>query len=299
MASPSDLVTRTLVKDILKKQDNVISTDSSALLSEAFTKIVEQGISSVPVFSTVENRYSSFIDVLDISMFVVSLIETHNDLEKVKEVFNSTTVGELKDFQRVHRNWAGNFVDNLNSTDTLKRAMNIMVNLVNIHRLPTFTLSGDLVGVLSQSDIVYTLASNIHLFPIANKRVKDIGLGIKAVISVPQDATLRDAFSKIKEHKISGIAVVDENEQLVGSVSAADIKIIDGKAHSLDKLSSPVKDFKGDKKTVTVTTDLSIQEVFEKFAHERAHRAFVIGQNFKLVGVITLIDLLELILNYI
>lgn len=74
---------------------------------------------------------------------------------------------------------------------------------------------------------------------------------------------------------------------------------LDGKAHSLDKLSSPVKDFKGDKKTVTVTTDLSIQQVFEKFAHERAHRAFVIGQDSKLVGVITLIDLLELILNYI
>lgn len=120
---------------------------------------------------------------------------------------------------------------------------------------------------------------------------------------------MKDAFSKIKEHKISGIAVVD-NGQLVGSVSAADIKIIGtvgmelnspsgGQANALDKLSTPVKDFKGDKKTVTVTPDLSVQQVFEKFAHERAHRAFVIDQNSKLVGVITLIDLLELILNYI
>lgn len=71
--SPSDLVSRTLVKDILKTQDNVITTTDSAALPDVLSKILQQRISSVPVFSTVENRYSSFIDVLDLTIFVASV----------------------------------------------------------------------------------------------------------------------------------------------------------------------------------------------------------------------------------
>lgn len=103
MASPSELVTRTVVKDILKKQDNVISTDSSASLSEAFTKIVDQRISSVPVFSTVENRYSSFIDVLDISMYVVSVSVEQSTLTHVSSLRPTLTWKKSRKFSILPR----------------------------------------------------------------------------------------------------------------------------------------------------------------------------------------------------
>eukprot|EP01126_Amoeba_proteus_P040745 TRINITY_DN4363_c0_g1_i13.p1 TRINITY_DN4363_c0_g1~~TRINITY_DN4363_c0_g1_i13.p1 ORF type:complete len:208 (-),score=20.56 TRINITY_DN4363_c0_g1_i13:315-938(-) len=152
---------------------------------------------------------------------------------------------QLEEFRNLHSNWAGKFVDNLYQTDSLRRAINVMVSLVNVHRyksykrprlflfmlyssfrLPVFTLSGDLVGILSQMDIVSLLDTHIQLFPIANKSVKDLRLGLKEVIQISDSLTLKDAFRVIRENRVSGIAVVDKRGYLVGNVSASDIKII-------------------------------------------------------------------------
>eukprot|EP01126_Amoeba_proteus_P040746 TRINITY_DN4363_c0_g1_i2.p1 TRINITY_DN4363_c0_g1~~TRINITY_DN4363_c0_g1_i2.p1 ORF type:complete len:177 (-),score=37.25 TRINITY_DN4363_c0_g1_i2:74-604(-) len=176
-----------------------------------------------------------------------------------------------------------------------------MVSLVNVHRLPVFTLSGDLVGILSQMDIVSLLDTHIQLFPIANKSVKDLRLGLKEVIQISDSLTLKDAFRVIRENRVSGIAVVDKRGYLVGNVSASDIKIIGKNFENLNLLEDPVSVWLSNtvtrSKPVSVSLTTTVQNVIRTMKVEKVHRVFVTDPS--LVGVISPIDLLELVATHI
>jgi len=297
--SPQQLVQTQTVRNILHGQGTIHSVRSTDLLPSALEVIVTNHISSVPVFSVVENRFASFFDLLDLVFYLGELLHEDLDLEAVKAKLLSTSCEEAKNIRSIQTNWSGSFLDKLSDTDTLKKAISLITAFVNLHRLPVFTLTGDLVGIISQSDIVYAIAPHINLFPIANKSVKDIGLGIRSVVSISQDATLKDAVLKLKEHVISGIAVLDENELLIGAVSAADVKIIGNNFSDLDKLNLSIKECFHESlgRPHHLTLDCTVQKVFERFSEEKLHRIWV-ADSGKVVGVITAIDLISLISKY-
>jgi len=297
MTSANELLNKTLVCDIA--QTNVTATRSDDRITAALSMMITGRISSVPMFSVEENRFSCFVDVLDVVSFLVDLGEVQ-DVSVLQEKFCASTNAEVKGNHG--SNWSGAFIDKLNEADTLKRAINIMTYMVNIHRLPIFTLSGDLVGILSQSDIIHTLAPHIGLFSISNKLLKEIGLGLgrKDVICVTEDATLREAFSKMKEHNISGLAVVDNQGFLVSSVSAQDVKILGENAERLQALNQPIRECFPERRRIVaaVTPDCSVRKVFERFHNERLYRLFI-TEDMHVIGIITQIDLLDLLSKHI
>eukprot|EP01126_Amoeba_proteus_P040747 TRINITY_DN4363_c0_g1_i3.p1 TRINITY_DN4363_c0_g1~~TRINITY_DN4363_c0_g1_i3.p1 ORF type:complete len:323 (-),score=42.90 TRINITY_DN4363_c0_g1_i3:74-1042(-) len=317
--SSSDFVSKTLVKDVIRTQGDVISVESDSLLSGVFQKLLENRISSAPVYNKSENRFANFVDVQDFCNYVSHILDTVG-VEKAEESLLESSCSVLEEFRNLHSNWAGKFVDNLYQTDSLRRAINVMVSLVNVHRyksykrprlflfmlyssfrLPVFTLSGDLVGILSQMDIVSLLDTHIQLFPIANKSVKDLRLGLKEVIQISDSLTLKDAFRVIRENRVSGIAVVDKRGYLVGNVSASDIKIIGKNFENLNLLEDPVSVWLSNtvtrSKPVSVSLTTTVQNVIRTMKVEKVHRVFVTDPS--LVGVISPIDLLELVATHI
>lgn len=102
------------------------------------------------------------------------------------------------------------------------------------------------------------------------------------VISVGPDVSAEEATSLLVQHGISGMPVVDDNEQVIGVVSATDCIARKG-LYVRDLMTSPA---------VCVDADCSIQEVAALLAAKDITRVPVV-ENGKLVGIISRTDIVR------
>ncbi|MEF3254247.1 MAG: CBS domain-containing protein [Deferribacterales bacterium] len=134
-------------------------------------------------------------------------------------------------------------------------------------------------------------------------RVRDIMT--TNVITASVNDCMRDVALMLREKKITGVPVLDEDGNVVGVFSETDIlsrlpdilmeaekiPLVDVKEltdHKIKEvMSSPV---------ITVSPDADIKEVAEIFLYKYIHRVPVV-ENGKLVGIVSLGDLLKAFLS--
>jgi IMP dehydrogenase len=117
------------------------------------------------------------------------------------------------------------------------------------------------------------------------KKVKRSESGmIMEPVTLAADAVLREAVNLMRDHKIGGIPVVNDNNQLVGIITNRDLRF----EKDLDKKVSDVMT-RDNLITAALGTDLKgAQEILEKYKIEKL--PIVDGDN-KLVGLITFKDI--------
>jgi IMP dehydrogenase len=117
------------------------------------------------------------------------------------------------------------------------------------------------------------------------KKVKRSESGmIMEPVTLAADAVLREAVNLMRDHKIGGIPVVNDNNQLVGIITNRDLRF----EKDLDKKVSDVMT-RENLITAALGTDLKgAQEILEKYKIEKL--PIVDGDN-KLVGLITFKDI--------
>ena len=117
------------------------------------------------------------------------------------------------------------------------------------------------------------------------KKVKRSESGmIMEPVTLPADAILREAVNLMRDHKIGGIPVVNDKNQLVGIITNRDLRF----EKDLDKKVSDVMT-RDNLITAALGTDLKgAQEILEKYKIEKL--PIVDGDN-KLVGLITFKDI--------
>jgi IMP dehydrogenase len=123
------------------------------------------------------------------------------------------------------------------------------------------------------------------------KKVKRSESGmIMEPVTLAADAVLREAVNLMRDHKIGGIPVVNDNNQLVGIITNRDLRF----EKDLDKKVSDVMT-RDNLTTAALGTDLKgAQEILEKYKIEKL--PIVDGDN-KLVGLITFKDI-QKVKNY-
>jgi len=109
---------------------------------------------------------------------------------------------------------------------------------------------------------------------------------VKDPITISQDMTVRDVLSLIRQHKISGLPVVDASK-VVGIVTNRDLRF----ENNLDQ---PVKNIMTPRaRLVTVKEGVSIEEAMRLLHQHRLERVLVVNENFELRGLITVKDILK------
>uniref|UniRef100_A0A6B2LCA2 CBS domain-containing protein n=1 Tax=Arcella intermedia TaxID=1963864 RepID=A0A6B2LCA2_9EUKA len=259
------------------------------------TILSEKKVTSVPVYDTKEDRYNSFVSYLDICFFITRLYNNPKISDKFDN-WKSTTCGEVANLSKTCA------YQSVRNTDNLRSAMLKMVSLSNIRRMPVVDLQDNLVGILSQSQIINILSSKIQTFPIANFAIEDLNLGtLRKIRSIQLTATVKEAFSVLVEHKFYGIPVVDEQNHPVGNISALDIQLV--VASDFAALEKPVKDILPEthqKRTpICIRSDQTLTEAFQIMSKEKIHRLFVVDSKNRLAGLISPVDLIQVLLDNI
>lgn len=123
------------------------------------------------------------------------------------------------------------------------------------------------------------------------KDLKAKDIMIPNVITITSDRTMEQAKELMRLKKISGLAVVD-NEQLMGIISLEDIL----KALETRTILQKIKEHMS-MNVVVLHPDDNLPQIFEKFTRHKFGRFPVVDSNKKLLGIITKEDILRGILE--
>jgi len=124
------------------------------------------------------------------------------------------------------KNWMSKKVITIGENDSMQDAINL-TKQHKINMLPVMKKE-KLVGIVSDRDLKKASASDattldVHelLYLISKIKIKDIMS--KKPVTVPFDFTIEETASLLLENNISGAPVVDNDKQLVGVITQADI----------------------------------------------------------------------------
>jgi len=105
---------------------------------------------------------------------------------------------------------------------------------------------------------------------------------------------------------VTGLPVINDEEILVGSLSSSDLKgskeenlFTDLNLSVADFLASRIGEFKRDDISLLVscTMDDTIQDIVQRMVSRHIHRIFIVDNNNKLIGVLSLCDIIQILSN--
>jgi len=187
---------------------------------------------------------------------------------------------------------------------TLRQVLEILSH--GSHRVMVGDGTPERTKVLSQVDVVLFLLDKYDSLPTACKQaIPQLGLihdnrMVNKVVAMSHRNSAVEGFRKIFRQGVSGLAILDDDDKLVGTLSASDVRGI--KIDQLDSVLEPVltyltKKYGQTRAPVTVAPNESLRQVMEKIILGKVHRVWVVDPNYRPVGCVTCTDVIRVVFD--
>lgn len=177
-----------------------------------------------------------------------------------------------------------------------------------IHRVNIMNEQSQVIGILSQTDILRFLASKTEIMDSLGKlSLSELNIHKSPAISAHEDEMLHTALSKMRKNGISSIAITSHSGTLMGNISMTDIKYIfkhaklgylwKNCASFLRRILSEdgIERGKDRYPYFDVTLSADIRLVIQKLLATKTHRIWVVSPERSVIGVVSLADILKLL----
>jgi len=306
--------TEVLAQDLiqLNKAWSFITVNETSTVGDVISILKDHKISSAPVVNK-QGKSIGLVDILDLltfacgklsfketPTFAISKIAIEEFLKKaVKDLPNVSGRAPYKELP-IHA--------------TLQDVLQLLAQK-NVHRVLIRNEAEDFVGLITQSAMVrYLQQKKDNLSDFMNQRVKDLWpIGQKQTETIDFNCFVIDALARLEEKQISGIAVVNTKGQIIGNISASDLKRMDVKRplqmcfdvyQSIRVFMnlSDEKDKPSNRKLPTfepiiVKPDDTLSQVVDIVVSKEVHRVYVVDEDQKPVGEISLCDIMQKMLG--
>jgi len=216
--------------------------------------------------------------------------------------FTTTSVGEVvAHFERARKVLIFEPTDTLNS---------LMKHLSFHDRRALVVQKSDIDGqktyrIISQSDVLRYLQSHSDKFvsKVVTSKIQELGLVNplgSPVLTIPITAQALQGYHKMFSHRVPSIGVVDEEDRLIATLSASDLRGIT--SDKLKFLRLPVMEFvfkmTGEKPFVPVSCKptATLEQVILQAITARVHRVWVVNSKQTPIGTISFSDCLKVLL---
>jgi CBS domain-containing protein len=295
-----------LAKHILEEepQFKLVCIDENQTVAEALEILKDSKIISLPVRNA-KNTLVGMLDVLDLITLCVTKfskvsIMAYDSWQQMEE-FAEKKVKDLLNISG-RNNWCS--VDYKAPLVTLTS----FLSKPNFHRIVVLNEVKDVVGIISQSKLVEVLYNKRE--SLSDKlKITAKELARSPVESIDMNKFVIDAFRKIWDQQVTGIAVVDEQGKLVGNISASDLTRTHYKPIGpiIHDLYQPIKYFNYIRTSskdkilmaempryppITVQPNDTLEAVMKTIVENKIHRVYLVDDNSKPVGVISLGDII-------
>lgn len=309
------LLANTKVESIWTKESKIFYAMRTDKVKDVFKGMIDHNFMSCPVLQKTKNKWYAFIDLADIVKFIIFKFPDQSSLESEADIhallersheFRECLVNEIS------KNPMGirNPYHPIGRGYSLFAAFELMAREPALHRIPIVDKERHLVSILTQSQLVEFAWRNIELLG-STKRVKmvgEMGYNLHEVVSIKSTDITMQAFTLMIEKNITGVAVVNNNGQLVDQISLRDLKAVAPDGRLFGRLYKPAEvflhhlrtesKFDRPKEMVFCTKNTTLEQVMALLVTNHIHRVFVVDSETskKPIGIITLRDvLLELI----
>jgi len=294
--------------------NTLVTLSSNASVAEGFQTLISHNILSVPLFDEKTNTYINSLSIVDV---ILHALAAHNDADEESGVSSAHNTFCEKEHFRCYkaRDIAGKSSQApppviTNPNVTVDQVVEIMVKTKAHHILALNGEKGKLCNVITQSRIVECISKLFSVDPgltaLGKKTVRELGLGLQDVKSISESAKAADAFRLLADKKVSGIAVLNNSGVLVDNISVRDLRAIKCNAAFLKLLSHTVAEylqaahteFGIPKSVVKCTEHDTYRDVMERLVENKVHRCYVVGGADKLIGVVSMWDLLSELVSF-
>lgn len=220
----------------LVEENKLISIPGSMSVEEAFNTMIKYHLTSLPVEQFPGDMNCFTFDYNDLNSYLLLVLNKIqvNDKTVQQDCQNGkpVPVGEIVKLT------PKNPFYKLSETENLSTVMGILGS--GVHRVAiTDVAMTQIKGVLSQRRLIKYLWDNARSFtnlePLFNSSLQDLKIGVlnthakptsrqSRVISIQGDEPLIMALYKMHMDRISSIAVVDQQGNLIGNISVTDVK---------------------------------------------------------------------------
>lgn len=286
----------------LGKQEEIVELTTAMSPIEGFKLLLAKNILSAPVWDQDSKAYTGFLDVRDLVASCLHVIHEKKEEEFVYEHFLTAAV--THSFRGMDPSIK--YLSKRNPFKAIKADAPLieaaeLMRRRHCHRVPVVDAEGKVVQIVSQSNIVdFLVKHKADVGEELKQTLKDINVGFKAVKTILDTDSAKEAFDLLVETQLSGIGVVDSEGTLIGNTSASDIKAF--VMNATTKLSIPILDYlamirqepsKTDKYPVSaVKPSTTLERVLGILSKTNYHRLFIENEEGKPIGVISISDIL-------
>ncbi|AUC17054.1 IMP dehydrogenase [Tenacibaculum sp. SZ-18] len=164
---------------------------------------------------------------------------------------------------------------------------NIKINVPIVSAAMDTVTESSMAIAIAREGGIGVLHKNMTIEQQANevRKVKRAESGmIIDPITLPLDAVVLDAKKAMKEHKIGGIPVVDDEKKLVGIVTNRDLRFEKENERAITEVMTS-------ENLITVAEGTSLQQAEIILQSNKIEKLPVVNDNYKLVGLITFRDI--------
>jgi len=299
-----ELLRRTLVRTVMENatKRGVVYINEEEPMSKVLDTLTREDLLSMPILSSeVPATVVGFVDVLDIACFILDFYK-----------LNATTIESAKTspVQRAFFSAPIKKVLNYSGVDyplTIREESNLLTAIQafahpilerRVHRLAVINFAGEIVGILSQSDILNFVSQYITFLPrsLAFSTVFDLNMHTPP-ITERLDTPFVETLEKLTKNRIHGIALFDHEFKLSTSFSVSDLRGLKG--DSFDYFSGSTLQFLS-RGTTSITRPViychymeSFSDVILRMKQNHLHRIFTVDGQGHPVGIITLGNIIE------
>lgn len=282
--------------DLIPNSAKLVVLDTELIVKRAFFAMVDNGVRACPLW---DSKLQEYVGMLTITDFIRILKDNYKGPDLQMEAFEEM---RLEDWRGKWQSMK-DLVSVLPDASLFQAAALLVDN--KIHRLPVLDAQcGNVLYILTQKPILRFLFYHVPNLPDASylsDSISELQIGTYNDIEVAtQDTTIITALDKFVNKRISALPIVDHDGKLVDIYSKFDvINLAAQKTYS--NLNVALKDSeKGFKEQYFdgVHTCLGTESVFtvmRRIVKAEVHRLVVVDDDEKVVGMITVSD----IINYI
>jgi len=302
----------TQVKDLVSRGQKIISIPNNSTLTEAIHILSVNNILSAPVediqAKDPKERFIGFLDMMDILGYILKLYseEKETDIGTLHVWCRDIHKLSFKGKEFAHHNVKDciNFSESnpflsVDGDSLLPKLLYILHK--GVHRAAVVNHANEIQHIVSQTNVVGFLARKInHFGNMASIPIEGMNLGQHTrIITITSEARAINAFYQMWTNNVSSIGVVDKSGSLLANLSISDLRGL--KQENFQVLLLPVLEFievfVKDKviPPITVTFQSTFEYVLLKLAATHSHRVWVVDNNNRPVGIISLTDIILLL----
>uniref|UniRef100_U5EQL4 Putative 5'-amp-activated protein kinase gamma subunit n=1 Tax=Corethrella appendiculata TaxID=1370023 RepID=U5EQL4_9DIPT len=279
--------------DLVPTSAKLVVFDTQLLVKKAFYALVYNGVRAAPLWDSEKQCFVGMLTITDfikiLKMYYTSPNSSMDQLEEHKlDTWRSALKGDVKNLVSI-------------SPDaSLYDAIKTLIHN-RIHRLPVIDpLTGNVLYILTHKRILRFLFLYINELPkpsYMQKTLREIRIGsYDNIETATEETSIIMALEKFVDRRVSALPVVDTEGHLVDIYAKFDVinlaaeKTYNDLDVSLRKANEHRNAwFEGVQKC---NLDESLYTIMERIVRAEVHRLVVVDENQKVIGIISLSDIL-------